>query len=179
MWDGDMIRRGAIICLTLGAMLTLGSCVANCCYPRAIILRSSPSDFSLPVWSSASIAWCCLILARIDAVDASPREDESEFRAFGVRSRVWSTFKINDRTGRLRTLSNVRYTLITIPLPLLFVALAAYPMVAFIRGPLRRWRRRDTGLCRRCGYNLTANVSGRCPECGAPVTTPPGESGAV
>jgi hypothetical protein len=69
-------------------------------------------------------------------------------------------------------LSNVRYTLITIPLPLLFVALAAYPMVAFIRGPLRRWRRRDPGLCRRCGYNLTANTSGRCPECGTPATTP-------
>jgi hypothetical protein len=25
------------------------------------------------------------------------------------------------------------------------------------------------GHCRRCGYNLTGNVSGRCPECGAAV----------
>jgi ribosomal protein L37E len=24
--------------------------------------------------------------------------------------------------------------------------------------------------CRRCGYNLTGNISGRCPECGAPTT---------
>ena len=24
-------------------------------------------------------------------------------------------------------------------------------------------------LCRQCGYNLTGNVSGRCPECGTPV----------
>ncbi len=27
-------------------------------------------------------------------------------------------------------------------------------------------RRRRSGLCVKCGYNLTGNVSGRCPECG-------------
>ncbi len=43
---------------------------------------------------------------------------------------------------------------------------ATYPALAFIRGPLRRHRRRKRGLCVRCGYNLTGNVSGRCPECG-------------
>ena len=26
-----------------------------------------------------------------------------------------------------------------------------------------------TGRCRQCGYNLTGNVSGRCPECGTPI----------
>ena len=25
------------------------------------------------------------------------------------------------------------------------------------------------GQCRKCGYNLTGNVSGRCPECGTPT----------
>jgi hypothetical protein len=28
------------------------------------------------------------------------------------------------------------------------------------------------GHCRKCGYNLTGNTSGRCPECGTSV--PPG-----
>lgn len=28
------------------------------------------------------------------------------------------------------------------------------------------WRR-SRGLCVRCGYDLTGNTSGRCPECGA------------
>jgi len=28
---------------------------------------------------------------------------------------------------------------------------------------LQRWKR---GLCPRCGYNMTGNISGRCPECG-------------
>jgi hypothetical protein len=27
-------------------------------------------------------------------------------------------------------------------------------------------RRIPSGHCRRCGYNLTGNISGRCPECG-------------
>lgn len=32
---------------------------------------------------------------------------------------------------------------------------------------LLRWRRRTPpGCCRDCGYNLTGNVTGRCPECG-------------
>ena len=54
----------------------------------------------------------------------------------------------------------------------------AYPFVAFIRGPLRRYRRRRRGLCLKCGYDLTGNVSGVCPECGAEVARPsvPGRS---
>jgi hypothetical protein len=34
------------------------------------------------------------------------------------------------------------------------------------------WRRRSPykiGFCRRCGYNLTGNLSGVCPECGTPI----------
>ncbi|HUU97653.1 MAG TPA: hypothetical protein VM487_18105 [Phycisphaerae bacterium] len=30
-------------------------------------------------------------------------------------------------------------------------------------------RRFPPGHCQKCGYDLTANVSGRCPECGEPV----------
>ena len=32
----------------------------------------------------------------------------------------------------------------------------------------RRARRAAAGRCARCGYDLTGNVSGVCPECGAP-----------
>ncbi len=44
-----------------------------------------------------------------------------------------------------------------------------YPGIAFIRGPLRRYRRRRRGLCVTCGYDLTGNESGACPECGEEV----------
>ena len=46
---------------------------------------------------------------------------------------------------------------------------AAYPLWAFVRGPWRRRRRRAKGLCVRCGYNLTGNVTGVCSECGTEV----------
>ncbi|MBN1490435.1 MAG: hypothetical protein JXA69_11015 [Phycisphaerae bacterium] len=44
-----------------------------------------------------------------------------------------------------------------------------YPAIAFAVLPLLWWYRRarpKPGCCRKCGYNLTGNVSGRCPECG-------------
>jgi len=31
-------------------------------------------------------------------------------------------------------------------------------------------RKRRDGTCERCGYNLTGNISGRCPECGRRIT---------
>ncbi|MCH8148524.1 MAG: hypothetical protein IH987_11105 [Planctomycetes bacterium] len=58
---------------------------------------------------------------------------------------------------------------VCLPLWLLMIAFAVYPTIAFIRGPVRRWRRHRKGLCIRCGYNLEGNVSGVCPECGSGI----------
>jgi hypothetical protein len=45
-----------------------------------------------------------------------------------------------------------------------------------IYGPaeLRR-ERREKGLCVHCGYDLTGNVSGVCPECGDRAADPKGQ----
>lgn len=51
----------------------------------------------------------------------------------------------------------------TVVLPLwIFVAAAA--LFYFLTG-----RRAPVGHCRSCGYNLTGNVSGVCPECGKTI----------
>jgi len=50
--------------------------------------------------------------------------------------------------------------------------LLAYPTVACIRGPLRRRHRRKRGLCPSCGYDLTGNTTGVCPECAGKVIAP-------
>jgi hypothetical protein len=38
--------------------------------------------------------------------------------------------------------------------------------IVFKRRERRRDMRRQNNLCVACGYNLTGNVSGVCPECG-------------
>lgn len=56
--------------------------------------------------------------------------------------------------------------------------LAVWPSLALVRG-VRRWRRRRRkGFCVKCGYNLTGNVSGICPECGLPCGLDAGQSAA-
>lgn len=55
-----------------------------------------------------------------------------------------------------------------IPLPAAVVLLAIFPLRAGWRLSIRH-RRRNRGLCTSCGYDLTGNVSGVCPECGAAV----------
>lgn len=49
-----------------------------------------------------------------------------------------------------------------LPLPLLLILFGALAIALFV------WSRRNPqGHCRKCGYNLTGNTSGACPECGA------------
>jgi len=47
------------------------------------------------------------------------------------------------------------------------------PFVIFAIPTASLWwidrRRIPPGHCQRCGYNLTGNVSGLCPECGTPI----------
>ena len=59
---------------------------------------------------------------------------------------------------------------VRLPLWMPTVAFLIYPVVAFLRGPVRRHKRRKSGCCPRCGYDLTANVTGVCPECGRKFT---------
>lgn len=64
-------------------------------------------------------------------------------------------------------LSRVQY--VAFPLWASVSILGAYPTTAFIRGRFRLWHRRRKGLCIKCGYDLTGNVTGVCSECGEEV----------
>jgi hypothetical protein len=84
--------------------------------------------------------------------------------------RIWPR-KSHNATGDMTRfgLSQDQVYIPLISIPLLLLLLVAPPTALF-------WwlDRRRPGLCRECGYNLTGNVSGRCPECGTPTPTPPG-----
>jgi predicted RNA-binding Zn-ribbon protein involved in translation (DUF1610 family) len=55
-----------------------------------------------------------------------------------------------------------------LPLWALVVLFSAYPAYAAARWYSKR-RRKLTNVCISCGYNLTGNVSGICPECGTEI----------
>jgi hypothetical protein len=85
--------------------------------------------------------------------------------------RPWSVSKSIRVNGTFKTMSSfiVKRTYILCPLWALVIVLPIQPTIAFVRGPYRRYRRRKKGLCLTCGYNLTGNVSGVCPECGEQI----------
>ena len=63
---------------------------------------------------------------------------------------------------------NRKYCVI-IPIWAMLAVCLFYPTLAFFRGPVTRLRRRALNCCVPCGYSLTGNVSGICPECGSAV----------
>ncbi len=57
----------------------------------------------------------------------------------------------------------------SLELPLWVPLVALLPLSTFFWWTDRR--RSLAGSCQQCGYNLTGNTSGRCPECGQPCTS--------
>ena len=65
---------------------------------------------------------------------------------------------------RIATVGGASCWYVGVPLWLPFLALAGPTAMLWHRD-----RRPPPGHCRNCGYNLTGNTSGRCPECGESV----------
>jgi hypothetical protein len=64
--------------------------------------------------------------------------------------------------------SKIRYWVAAVP-HWFVVAVLAVPPALWLRRRQRERRAARVGHCPRCGYDLTANVSGTCPECGRRV----------
>lgn len=76
--------------------------------------------------------------------------------------RWWGNFFIHyDRRGKQG--DAVDDFAIGVPHWLLVLSMACLSLLLIRRGRLIRF---GNGACQNCGYNLTANVSGICPECG-------------
>ncbi len=59
------------------------------------------------------------------------------------------------------------YPIITIT-GVVIISIIANALMFVYRRQRRHERRRRTGRCLECGYDLTGVVAGRCPECGRP-----------
>ena len=55
---------------------------------------------------------------------------------------------------------------IDMPIWMLAILLGMYPLMRCVFAARNAWTRRGVRHCSVCGYNLTGNTSGRCPECG-------------
>ncbi len=107
-------------------------------------------------FASGSVEW----FVRYRTKPSSPRYSMDGWRGFEYSER-----RTNFGYGVGRATPTTTSTL-RAPSWSLVLLLGWYPAIAFIRGPLRHYRRRKRGLCLRCGYNLEGNVSRTCPECG-------------
>ncbi|GMU24130.1 MAG: hypothetical protein AMXMBFR13_42070 [Phycisphaerae bacterium] len=81
---------------------------------------------------------------------------------------AWHSGVLNERMGlKWPVLHAIWMGTHCIVVPLWIPMLVSGLAVAFCAG--RALRRPRGGCCPACGYNLTGNVSGVCPECGSPV----------
>jgi len=93
----------------------------------------------------------------------APRHRSTRFAGFVFASDA-PTYSDSDPTIVAHYLA-----LVVCPLWAVFVVSAAYPGITFLRSNQKQ-RRAKRGLCVQCGYDLTGNVSGLCPECGSGVS---------
>lgn len=183
-YNGLMIRKAIIILLTLAAVATGVLWVVSLSrgtrrswswdvqhyYAEGSGTDRPPSRSTRFLWYDGGVRlWVyrgCLEVAQTHHVDpaATVEDRDVRFGEFSVKRTLWGSGC--NRYGLSTT--RVRRAL-RVPLWALFIALSGYPTIALVCGPLRRWRRRRHALCLKCGYDLTGNISGTCPECGSKV----------
>jgi len=166
-----MKRKAIITALLIGAFAAL-----------TVGIASHFVQFNAYLWghdfAASSLSFACWEPGRlrieIMANEPTPLPDKCHLDAGLLRCESGLT-----HSGAISTsLGVVRYSwyrdyIVSIRLWPLVGLLAAYPAITLIRGRFRS-RPSPKSLCVKCGYNLTGNVSGVCPECGtrlAPVPT--------
>lgn len=188
-----MLRKCVIIVLTLAAAGT-GILALSTFFPPRFLSTGAGSRAQVICLRTS---WVCLIalsenkyfrfavkrrhlsFSYIDIHDASGRPPDwsVSLLGFGVARTTTHPIKIPAGHGEYprevnpiwnRKTPELVYSL-HLPLWALFGILLIYPTVALTCGPLRAWRRRNRGLCVKCGYDLTGNTSGICPECGTTI----------
>ena len=168
-----MTRKTVFVICTLFALATGALMVGTCFRPLSWSGPETlgPTAYALAIRGQRLVAHYWRYTSNPPAANRSLNVGpillyEMEVKA-GARSLSYSWL---DPFPHGLTASATRGTLVTTKLGLtLWLPLAvfsAYPIAVLIRAPLRRKRRRKRGLCLRCGYDLTGNVSGVCPECG-------------
>jgi hypothetical protein len=95
--------------------------------------------------------------------------DSNEYKNLRFRELVgFGAYEYTYTAGRQNAAQHERHRYIESPLWFPFVLLSVYPIIRFMRS-LRGDVRTEKGLCHKCGYDLTGNVTGVCSECGTRI----------
>jgi hypothetical protein len=118
-----------------------------------------------------SAGWLMLLLAwPISHLPSKPLGDHYPrgvpVKLYAEDGNLILALRVMDTTGRW---PEGIWTLYFEPLWTLVLYLAFAPVGLGMDKVLDARRRFSLGYCRACGYNLTGNVSGVCPECGSTV----------
>jgi hypothetical protein len=165
-----MMRKILVRTLTLlGALVLLLGAVG---YWQSLKVewwsRSNSRLYGVNGGFAEGTVWLCWY--RSSDIAPGSRDLEKEMLGFCY---LWSysyerlTYQCSN--GSKRTVNDARATSLQAPFWLLGTVLLLYPAWALTARTFRRLYRRKTGRCLGCGYDLTGNVSGVCPECGTPV----------
>ena len=171
-----MIRKVAIIILCVASCTTLIACAFNPWLRPygSCLLGANPPQLVAVSIQNRNVALSCGL--RAYTTDAQVPEGVHRYwHGFGYSYWPHVMRDEEDKPVCLERLHEIEF-----PLWALFAALSAYPCVALVRSRLSAWRfrlsasldsrrARKEAQCVQCGYNLTGNTSGVCPECGEPT----------
>ncbi len=149
-----MIHKSFIVVLLLAAAVWCVALTASAINPIGTSKWKIP--FVVDKWVDVRVQRGCVIITR--ASTSSSRTAQADFLGDLLRPtpRQWAGISWWPNRVELPRWASL----------VVLILLGAYPITTFMRGPWRRRQRKKRGHCFNCGYDLTGNESGVCPECG-------------
>jgi hypothetical protein len=159
-----MIRR--MLAIASALLLTATLATAALVDPTHVLACSGPGAWRVMTDADIYASWCAFWVAilLVPVVYTLARSGHPMLAAAHLLLLIlhpsWTVSAWHGDCGDFKRMASTAFVIL---------AGVAVPEASAVALLFRRpwpWRREKFGVCRHCGYNLTGNVSGTCPECG-------------